>query len=122
MKSKNKSLKKKITKCVYDTSMVDELELCKKMLEEEREDKERASKSLDEIKLRVQQMDREIQPHIAKSKSLSLENQKLKSELKIAQKALAELENKLNKFVKGTEALDCLTMITLNKEKKGLGF
>ena len=92
------------------------------MFEEEREDKERALKSLDEIKLRVQQMDREIQPHIAESKSLSLENQKLKSELEVVQKALAESEIKLNKFVKDKEALDSLTMITSNKEKRGLGF
>ena len=35
---------------------------------------------------------------------------------------MAESENKLNKFVKGKEALDCLTMITSNKEKKRLGF
>ena len=53
LKRKNKSLKHKITECVHDTSLIDELELCKKMLEEEREDKERALKSLDEIKLRA---------------------------------------------------------------------
>ena len=53
LKRKNKSLKHKITECVHDTSLVDEIELCKKMLEEEREDKERALKYLDEIKLRV---------------------------------------------------------------------
>ena len=51
------------------------------MLQEEREDKKRVLNSLDELKLRVQQMDKEIQPHIAESKSLSLKNQKLKSEL-----------------------------------------
>ena len=53
LKRKNKSLKKKITECVHDTSLLEELELCKKMLEEEREDKECTLKSLDEIKLRV---------------------------------------------------------------------
>ena len=92
------------------------------MLQEEREDKERILNSLDELKLRVQQMDREIQPHIVESKSLSLENQKLKSELDSVQKALTELELKLNKFVKGKEALDSLTTITSNKEKRGLDF
>ena len=51
------------------------------ILQEEKEDKERVLKSLDELKLRVQQMDREVQPHITESKSLSLKNQKLKSEL-----------------------------------------
>ena len=122
LKRKNKSLKNKITECVHDTSLVDELELCKKMLEEEREYKERALKSLDELKLRVQQMDREIQPHLAESKSLSLENQKLKSEFEAVQKALAESEIKLNKFVKGKEALDSLTNITSNREKRGLDF
>ena len=60
LKKKNKSLKKKITECVHDTSLSDELELFKKRLEEEREDKECILKSLDEIKLRVQQIDREI--------------------------------------------------------------
>ena len=67
-------------------------------------------------------MDKEIQPCIAESKSLSLENLKLKSELDSAQKALTESELKLNKFVKGKEALDSLTTITSNKEKRGLGF
>ena len=67
-------------------------------------------------------MDREIQPHIAKSKSLSLKNQRLKSELESAQKALTESENKLNKFMKDKEVLDSLTMITSNREKRGLGF
>ena len=74
LKMENKSLNHKITKCVHDTSLVDELEQCKNMLQEEREDKERALNSLDELKLRFQQIDREIQPHIAESKSLSLEN------------------------------------------------
>ena len=54
LKRENKSLKNRITECVHYTSLVDELELCKKMLEEEREDKDRALKSLDELKLRVQ--------------------------------------------------------------------
>ena len=54
LKRKNKSLKHKITECVHDTTLLDELELCKKMLEEEREDKETALKFLDELKLRVQ--------------------------------------------------------------------
>ena len=67
-------------------------------------------------------MDREIQPHIAESKSLSLENQKLKFKLDSAKKTLTELELKLNKFVKGKETLDSLTTITSNKEKRGLGF
>ena len=67
-------------------------------------------------------MDKEIQPCIAESKSLSLENLKLKSELESAQKALTESELKLNKFVKGKEDLDSLTTITSNKEKRGLGF
>ena len=49
-------------------------------------------------------------------------NQKLKSELETVQKALADSENKLNKFVKGKEALNSLTMITSNKEKRGLDF
>ena len=122
LKRENKSLKHKITECVHDTSLVDELEQCKNMLQEEREDKERALNSLDELKLRVQQMDREIQPHTAESKSLYLENQKLKFELEAIQKALAEPENKLNKFVKGKEALNNLTTITSNREKRGLGF
>ena len=112
MKRKNNSLKHKITKCVHDTTLLDELELYKKMLKEEREDKERVLKSLDELRLRVQQIDREIQPHIAESKSFSLKTQKLKYELEAAQKALAESKNRLNKFVKGKEALDSLTMIT----------
>ena len=77
---------------------------------------------MDELKLRVQQMDREIQPHIAESKSFSLKNQKLKSELESAQKTLADSKIKLNKFVKGKEALDNLIMITLNREKRRLGF
>ena len=67
-------------------------------------------------------MDREVQPHIAESKSFSLENQKPKSELEAAQKTLAKSENKLNKFVKDKEALDNLTMITSNKEKRRLSF
>ena len=67
-------------------------------------------------------MDKEIQPCIAESKSLSLENLKIKSELDSAQKALTESELKLNKFVKGKEALDSLTTITSNREKRGLGF
>ena len=92
------------------------------MLQEEKEDKERVLKSLDELKLRVQRMDKEIQPCIAESKSLSLENLKLKSKLDSTQKALTESELKLNKFVKGKEALDSLTMITSNKEKRGLSF
>ena len=92
------------------------------MLEEEREDKKKTLKSLDELKLRIQQMDREIQPHIAESKLFSLENQKLKSELEAAQKTLAESKIKLNKFVKGNEALDTLTMITSNREKRRLEF
>ena len=50
-----------------------------------------------------------------------MENQKLKSKLETAQKALVDLENKLNRFMKGKEALD-LTMITSNKEKRRLGF
>ena len=53
MKRKNKSLKYKITQCVHDTSLVDELEQYKKILQEEKEDKERVLKSLDELKLRV---------------------------------------------------------------------
>ena len=67
-------------------------------------------------------MDKEIQLHIVESKSLSLENKKLKSELESVQKALTELELKLNKFVKGKEALDRLTTITSNKEKRRLDF
>ena len=67
-------------------------------------------------------MDKEIQPCIAESKSLSLKNLKLKSELDSAQKVLTESELKLNKFVKGKEALDSLTTISLNKEKRGLNF
>ena len=51
------------------------------MLQEEKEDKKRVLKSLDELKLRVQRMDKEIQPCITESKSLSLENLNLKSEL-----------------------------------------
>ena len=51
-----------------------------------------------------------------------MKNQKLKSELKAAQKVLADSEIKLNKFVKGKEALDSLTMITSNREKRGLDF
>ena len=77
---------------------------------------------MDELKLRVQEMDKEIQPCIAESKYLFLENLKLKSELESAQKALTESELKLNKFVKAKEALDSLTTITSNKEKRGLGF
>ena len=92
------------------------------MLQEEKEDKERVLRSLDELKLRVQQMDKEIQPCITESKSLSLENLKLKSELESVQKALTDSKLKLNKFVKGKEALDSLTTITSNKEKRGLGF
>ena len=122
LKRKNKSLKNKITECVHDTSLVDELELCKRMLEEEREDKERTFKSMDQLKLRVWQIDREIQPHLSELKLFSLKNQKLKSKLKSAQKALAESKNKFNKFVKGKEVLDSLTMITSNKEKRGLYF
>ena len=122
LKRENKFLKNKITECVHDTSLLDELELCKKMLEEEREDKEGALKFLDEIKLRVQQMDKEIHSHLDESKSLSIANQRLKSELETTLKALAKSKNKLNKFVKGKEALDSLTMITSNKEKRGLDF
>ena len=92
------------------------------MLQEKREDKERTLNSLDELKLRVQQIDREIQPHIVESKSFSLENQKLKSELEAAQKALTDSESKLNKFVKGKETLDSLTMITSNRKKRRLSF
>ena len=92
------------------------------MFQEEKEDKERVLKSLDELKLRVQRMDKEIQSCIAESKSLSLEILKLKSELESVQKALNESKLKLNKFVKGNEFLDSLTTITSNKEKRGLGF
>ena len=67
-------------------------------------------------------MDREIQSHLAESKSSSMENQKFNSEFETTRKALAESENKLNKFVKSKEALDSLTMITSNKEKRRLGF
>ena len=88
LKRENKSLKNKIIECVHDTSLLDELELCKKMLKEEREDKEGALKSLDEIKLRVQQMDKEIYSHLDESKSLSIANQRLKSELETTLKTL----------------------------------
>ena len=67
-------------------------------------------------------MDREIQPHIAMSKSFFLKDQRLKFELEFAQKALAKSETKLNKFVKGKEALDSLTTITSNREKRRLDF
>ena len=36
LKRENKSLKNKITECVHDTTLLDELEMCKKMLKEER--------------------------------------------------------------------------------------
>ena len=86
LKRENKSLKHKITECAHDTTLLDELELCKKMLEKEREDKEGALKSLDEIKLRVQQMDKEIHSHLDESKSLFIANQRLKSDLEITLK------------------------------------
>ena len=53
LKKKKKSLKHKITEYVHDTSLVDELEQCKNILQEEREDKERVLSSLNELKLRV---------------------------------------------------------------------
>ena len=67
-------------------------------------------------------MDRESQPHLVESKSFSLENQKLKSELESAQKVLTKSENKLNKFVKGKDVLDSLIMITSNRKKRRLDF
>ena len=67
-------------------------------------------------------MDKEIHSHLDESKSLSITNQRLKSKFETTLKTLAESENKLNKFVQGKEALDCLTMIISNKEKRGLGF
>ena len=59
-------LKKKINEIILDTSIVDELEKLRKLLEQEREEKENVLKTLDEMKLRVQKLDQEIKLFIKK--------------------------------------------------------
>ena len=55
---------------------------------------------------------------------LKINNSRLswKTLLRDTLKKLVETKEKLNKFVKGKESLDSLTMLTSNKDKKGLGF
>ena len=67
-------------------------------------------------------MDKENKSYLDENKHLSIENQQLKIELEDTLKKLAETKENLNKFVKGKELLDSLTMLTSNKDKKGLGF
>ena len=122
LKKKNKVLKKKITECVHDTSILDELESCKKILKEEKEGKECVYKSLDEMKFRVQKLDKENKAYLEESKTYYIENSQLKTDLEITGKKLTEVEEKLNKFVKGKETLDNLANLTSNVSKKGLRF
>ena len=77
---------------------------------------------MDEFKLEVQKLRDENKLFIEESNSFKYENLRLKSELELAQKNFIETQNKLNSFIKGKEVLDNLTQLTLNKNKRGLGF
>ena len=67
-------------------------------------------------------MDKENKSYLDESKTYYIENSQLKTDLEITSKKLAEVEEKLNKFVKGKETLDNLTKLTSIVSKKGLGF
>ena len=70
------------------------------MLKEEKEDKVCVYKSLDEMKFRVQELDKENKTYLNESKPYYFESSQLKTDLEITGKKLVEAEEKLNKFVK----------------------
>ena len=122
IKMENKGLKKKNNECIHDTTISDQLETYKKLLEEERKEKESVMVSLDEMKLRVQKLSDENKLVLEESNALKYENSHLKSNFESSQKNLIEIQNKLKSFIKGKHALDNLAQLTSNKNKKGLGF